>query len=502
MIPMLVEDDMPEPGKPVDNQVGASSDLPSGAEFDPTAPLPQLPSRAETVRMMREHALGYATLGWKVFPLKSGDKLPIGGTHGHNEATSKYETVDHWWSTMYPGANIGIATGRLTGFFVLDVDQHSDDADMNGFLTLEKRVAQHGPLPQTLTARSPKGSLHIYFRMPSDSEVACSASMVGGGLDIRASGGYIVAPPSLRAEGPYRWLEGHIPGTTEIAEAPAWLLEAIKQNSERRKKAEHDPETTARLIRMRENPRFREKMHGYSQRALDCELQNIRHAPQGQRNSTLFASAFSIGQLAATGILEEESSKAALIQAALDNALDEREARDTVTRGFVRGLALPRMIPGAGVSAKRPMMTKEQAQERIPEILAGAPLEPAIVFEKEHLRALAALNYYDQRAYVRVRDEVGKHGVNKRELDKAVKDCRKEEESPDDAAQRQTREATKQATKVHFLGKNRGFFYYMSTHERQVVALKAADHGKLNLLQLAPLEFWEANFPSTESDDA
>jgi hypothetical protein len=55
----------------------------------------------------------------------------------------------------------------------------------------------------------------------------CSGAQLGTGLDVRANGGYIVAPPSRHAAGAYyRWLDSftddHIP--TEI---PAWIAKVL-----------------------------------------------------------------------------------------------------------------------------------------------------------------------------------------------------------------------------------------------------------------------------------
>lgn len=46
------------------------------------------------------------------------------------------------------------------------------------------------------------------------------------------------------------------------------------------------------------------------------------------------------------------------------------------------------------------------------------------------------------------------------------------------------------------LGYNRSTAYYMPDGFRQVVALKSSDHTKLRLLELAPLAWWQAMFPS------
>jgi hypothetical protein len=41
--------------------------------------------------------------------------------HGFHDATDDQATIERWWSHA-PNANIGIATGAASGFFVVDID--------------------------------------------------------------------------------------------------------------------------------------------------------------------------------------------------------------------------------------------------------------------------------------------------------------------------------------------------------------------------------------------
>ncbi len=59
----------------------------------------------------------------------------------------------------------------------------------------------------------------MYFTCPAD--LRNRAGRLGKGLDIRAAGGYVVAPPSLHASGlRYEWDFNQ----SAIAELPAWLI--------------------------------------------------------------------------------------------------------------------------------------------------------------------------------------------------------------------------------------------------------------------------------------
>ena len=84
-------------------------------------------------------------------------------------------------------------------------------------------LAKLGPLPPTRQAQSPSGSLHHYFRYPVGGFVVRnSASRLAPGVDVRGQGGMVIAPPSVRDDGAYRWLN-----TLPVANAPTWLLQLV-----------------------------------------------------------------------------------------------------------------------------------------------------------------------------------------------------------------------------------------------------------------------------------
>ena len=75
--------------------------------------------------------------------------------------------------------------------------------------------------PATWTARSGSGWLHAYLKHPGHS--VGNRKLRGLG-DLRADGGYVVAPPSLhRNGGHYEWLPGLSPWEVDLAPAPSWV---------------------------------------------------------------------------------------------------------------------------------------------------------------------------------------------------------------------------------------------------------------------------------------
>ena len=81
-------------------------------------------------------------------------------------------------------------------------------------------------LPETLMAESPTGSIHRYFAWPTalSVDIRNSDSKLAPGVDIRGSGGMVVAPPTRTAKGQYRWLND-----LAVAEPPRWLIALIDE---------------------------------------------------------------------------------------------------------------------------------------------------------------------------------------------------------------------------------------------------------------------------------
>jgi putative DNA primase/helicase len=165
---------------------------------------------------MTNDILWYADLGLQVFPCKSGAKTPL-TEHGFKDASECPEQIQEWWD-RWPSANVAVATGEVSGIVVLDIDKKH-----GGFQSLAALEKEHGTLPESWTARTGGGGIHVYFKHPG-TRVPNSAGKVGEGLDIRGDGGYVLLPPSGHESGNnYEWK--HPPET--LADAPAWLLELI-----------------------------------------------------------------------------------------------------------------------------------------------------------------------------------------------------------------------------------------------------------------------------------
>jgi len=181
-----------------------------------------------------EAALIYANrFKWAVLPLHSieNGRCTCGradcsspGKHprtlrGVKDATTEIAIIRDWWYE-WPNANVGIATGATSGFFVLDVDGEEGEKSLR---ELEK---QHGALPETVESITGGGGRHLFFRWPG--RAIKNKVALAPGLDIRADGGYIVAPPSNHTSGRrYEWK--HL-DEAPLAEAPIWLIKMLSED--------------------------------------------------------------------------------------------------------------------------------------------------------------------------------------------------------------------------------------------------------------------------------
>lgn len=187
-------------------------------------------------------ALAYQARGWRVVQLhginpkdglctcmdrkkpgheRSAGKHPVDG--GWQKAAPMTEDeIREAWSGWRQHHNLGIATGAASGFWALDVDP-----ERGGTESLERLQADFGQLPPTVAQRTGSGGFHLLWQMPEGWEPTNAPRGLKPyvGLDVRGTGGQIVAAPSVSAKGPYAWLSEM---TAEPEPAPEWLLDLLR----------------------------------------------------------------------------------------------------------------------------------------------------------------------------------------------------------------------------------------------------------------------------------
>ncbi|MCG6942708.1 MAG: bifunctional DNA primase/polymerase [Thiohalocapsa sp.] len=169
-------------------------------------------------------ALDYRRLGWSVIPIESRGKRPLLHWQVYQHRQPHATEVAEWFR-QWPGANLAIVTGAVSGLVVLDLDpRHGGDA---GLEALERR---RGAIAETVEVRTGGGGRHLYFYHAGD--VVHNRVGIAPGVDLRGDGGYVVAPPSVHASGEaYRWERS--PEVCRLAQLPDWLVEASELQSRR-----------------------------------------------------------------------------------------------------------------------------------------------------------------------------------------------------------------------------------------------------------------------------
>ncbi|RAH99207.1 hypothetical protein DLJ53_21930 [Acuticoccus sediminis] len=284
-------------------------------------------------------ALALAKRGWPVFPCNpeadkaKGSKRPL-TEHGLKDASTDAGTIRGWWG-RWPEALIGLPTGPGLGAFVVDLDPREKSCSE---LWDELEALIGAPLGEPIVAVTQSGGWHLYYSWPTlgAGEKLGNRSGTRSGLpahvDVRGEGGYVIAPPSIMLDGRrYEWRSGPTRGLTA---APAELIDCILRRG--------------KFAREEEPPRPRgapveasERVRKYALAALDAEVRKAAAAPNGERNETLNATAYALGQLVGAGALSES-----VVVAALDDVAaqwpNRKKSRGTIQSGLRAGIASPR----------------------------------------------------------------------------------------------------------------------------------------------------------------
>jgi hypothetical protein len=276
-------------------------------------------------------ALALAARGWHVFPCAPGGKRPALRGNWQDLATTSPDRVRAWWARA--AYNIGIACGP-SGLVVIDLDiphreqpaKRAPAAAAPGTDVLTALCDQHAqpyPLP-TYAVDTPSGGCHLYYAAP-EVLVRNSAGRLGPQIDVRADGGYVIGSGSRTGESAYTAWDERAP-----VPLPAWIADLLEgklplPTSGRTVPAGRGAQGTA-----------------YATAALREETRLVATALPGTRNDTLNRAAFSLGQLAAAGLLPPLAVITALAGAAERAGLPEDEISRTIRSAMAAGARNPR----------------------------------------------------------------------------------------------------------------------------------------------------------------
>ncbi|WP_435840056.1 bifunctional DNA primase/polymerase [Streptomyces chilikensis] len=336
-------------------------------------------------------ALRCAERGWPVHPLAAGRKTPAANCascrtaphtpaecpclpqgrwcHGFHAATLDPARIRDWWGPR-PGLGVGVACGPA-GLVVVDVDAHAteppsrdrllpgipigDHVDLtglsNGFHTLAVLAALRSrPSPAgddtTLRVRTPSGGMHIWYRVPDGRRWQSSAgSSTGRALawqvDVRAHGGYIVAPGTVTRDGAYT----PVGDVRTPAPLPAWLSQELERTGHL---ATPQRAPGPRSV----PPRAQQAVlaaGGGAERigsTLEAVLAPVRACGQASEGTgfsdALNRAAYTLGGLVAAGRLPREDAETALRDtAAAVRPGQDRRAQQIIRSGLAAGLRHP-----------------------------------------------------------------------------------------------------------------------------------------------------------------
>jgi len=232
-------------------------------------------------------------LGWSYLPLTG--KIPA--SKGWREWPR--ETLQQ--ALLYAQNNIGIRTGDPSG----------------GLVVIDLDTEDHGlTFPETVTVLTANGK-HLYFH--STATIGNSAGKLAEGVDVRGTGGYVVAVGSIHpdTQEPYIYAPGLDPASVAVAPLP-WDIEGklIKRPA-----TAPPMQTAANATR-------------YALGALHSACDAVHAAREGTRNATLNEQAFALARFVAAGELDRGKMKQRLMQAStqpqsetskvIDAAIDAR----------------------------------------------------------------------------------------------------------------------------------------------------------------------------------
>jgi Bifunctional DNA primase/polymerase, N-terminal len=239
-------------------------------------------------------ALVYARQGWPVFPCRPGRKEPD-TTHGFKDATTDPDRITAWW-TAVPARNVAIATGA-PGPDVLDVDVRPGGSGYPALNRLQRARLLQGAVGAVVT---PSGGMHLYY---------CGTGQASGRLpnrhlDFKATGGYVLAPPSAIGGRPYRLARPHPGRTGQTAQGQLDWAAAIA------------------LLEPPQPHPSAARPPGYAD--TDQLAAWVARLPEGNRNAGLFWAACRAAETEHPGALD------ALAEAARIAGLPEREVTATI----------------------------------------------------------------------------------------------------------------------------------------------------------------------------
>ncbi|WP_353947338.1 bifunctional DNA primase/polymerase (plasmid) [Streptomyces sp. HUAS MG91] len=340
-------------------------------------------------------ALACAARGWPVLPLAPGRKTPAANCarcqgsahspatceciahgrwcHGFHAATDDSDRIRDWWKSQ-PRFGVGVACGAA-GLLVLDIDAHEtplpqrerllpgipigDHVSLNGLQHGFHSLALLAALRQeadpaldtgTLRVRTPSGGLHVWYRTAPGQTWLCSTGSsprraLAWQVDVRAQGGYIVAPNTVTGSGRYEVL----PGSATPAPLPGWLETELIRTGHQSASLPRQSTGHPTPFRARQAVIAAGAGRDSATRILAAALATIaecRATPEGASfTEKLNRAAFTTGGLVAAGHLDQHAAETVLLEAS-EHARpgQQRRCASVIRAGLAAGMRRPLVL--------------------------------------------------------------------------------------------------------------------------------------------------------------
>jgi hypothetical protein len=225
--------------------------------------------------------------------------------HGFHAATTDPARLAAMWRKV-PRGVLAIRTGTASGLAVVDIDPRNGGQLDRQLMTPTATVATGG------------GGWHLYYHHPRHPLLPALPDHPG--VDVKANGGYVVAPPSASAATgqPYRWVGGR--AVSEMAPA---LRAALTPPP-----APAPPRLSGSL------PARRAGAISSPPALLAANLRAVENAPKGRRRRTLYGAARGVARMVAAGAISREHAEAALTAAGLAAEQTPRQIRAAISGAF------------------------------------------------------------------------------------------------------------------------------------------------------------------------
>lgn len=133
------------------------------------------------------------------FPIKKGTKQPLIPWKEYQQRKPTEQEIKNWFK-KYKDFNIAIVTGSVSeNLVVLDFDSKDTFQIFSKQIFPKLTMRLQNMIKYTWKVRTGKG-LHIYLKIENEQQIKTMPRLIDG-LDIKAEGGYVVAPPSLHPSG-------------------------------------------------------------------------------------------------------------------------------------------------------------------------------------------------------------------------------------------------------------------------------------------------------------